>query len=290
MAYFNRRGNLGVYGDGSDGDVIISTPTTLTRTMMYRDLTLTGAGVITVSGYPIFVQRRLIINTGTSINANGSPGLDSDLGGAAGAGASTNFFGGNAGAAGAGGVGNGVAGTSFVPLTFGNLGGNGGKGGEGGSTTGGLGGSGGPTPDPFGGIYCSYIYPYFHAPHTAATAVGVRYLGGVGGGGGGGDSASNPGGGGGGGAGVVAVFAKKIYGDGFFYALGGKGGNGQENCGAGGGGGGGFVLIVTDSEARSGDEFQIDVSGGLSGEEGGKGSTAGEPGLDGTYIVIRNRP
>ena len=44
----------GNFGDGSDGDVTISTPTTLTRDMYYDNLVVTDT--LTTNGYRIFVK------------------------------------------------------------------------------------------------------------------------------------------------------------------------------------------------------------------------------------------
>ena len=62
-----------MYGDGSDGDVIISGNTTLTRDMHYTNLTVDSGFTISTAGFRIFCTGTLI-NNGTIIKGGGSGG------------------------------------------------------------------------------------------------------------------------------------------------------------------------------------------------------------------------
>ena len=44
------------FGDGSDGDVIITGPHTLSRNMHFRNLTIYGSGKLITKGYKIHVR------------------------------------------------------------------------------------------------------------------------------------------------------------------------------------------------------------------------------------------
>lgn len=56
-----------VYGTGADGDATISTNTTLTRDQFYRNLTINANIHLNPSGYRIFVQNILTLNSGARI-------------------------------------------------------------------------------------------------------------------------------------------------------------------------------------------------------------------------------
>ena len=81
----------GDFGDGSDGNVTISTPTTLTRDMYYQNLILNDD--IDTAGFKIFVSETLTRATGKKIYNNGGNGGDG--------GAGNNSCAGSAGSAGA---------------------------------------------------------------------------------------------------------------------------------------------------------------------------------------------
>ena len=117
---------MSVSGDGSDGNVTITGTTTLTRDMLYHNLTIDSGGILQPNGYAVHV-RRVLTNNGT-IRHNGNSTTIS-TGGAA---LSTNHFGGGA----KGGNSSGNAGDSSNP----GKGGNGGTGGDGSSDNGGAGG------------------------------------------------------------------------------------------------------------------------------------------------------
>ena len=56
-----------VYGTGADGDVTISSNTTLTRDQNYRNLTINGSITLDPGGYRIFVQNVLTLGSSASI-------------------------------------------------------------------------------------------------------------------------------------------------------------------------------------------------------------------------------
>ncbi len=174
-----------IFGDGSDGDVIISVNTQLARDMYYDDLTVNAGITLNAYGYRIFVKGTLT-NNGT-ITRLGA--VAADINGKNG----TNLAGGGYG--------------STPPLTslgIGSNGGNGGLnvGGFGGSTvnpgiggTGGTGGNGAAGDGAVGGVVTPPVSGHGgwrHVPiainlatYTIAGA-GTPLKGGSGGGGGGG--------------------------------------------------------------------------------------------------------
>lgn len=127
--------NSNIFGSGEDGNVTISSNTSLTQDMYYNNLTVNGGFTLTTAGYRIFVKGTLTINAtgmiawngnngtgGTSLSFNGAGGI----GGAALATTSLagSGAGGNGGASGADGQtgfggngGNGVGGQTGVAVT-----------------------------------------------------------------------------------------------------------------------------------------------------------------------------
>jgi len=90
------------FGDGSDGDVVIGSNTTLTTDMYYDDLTVSNGFTLTTANYRVFVKGTLtnagtIKNTG-NVGTAGSPGSAGDgaagggAGGAGGAAIAAGFF------------------------------------------------------------------------------------------------------------------------------------------------------------------------------------------------------
>ena len=61
-----RLGGLFVYGDGSDGNVTLTTNTTLTRDMYYNNLTINSGVNLDPAGYRVFVKDTLTFVSGTS--------------------------------------------------------------------------------------------------------------------------------------------------------------------------------------------------------------------------------
>ena len=64
---------LGIYGDGSDGDVTISGTTTLSRDMYYNTLLVDNGGTLKMNGYKVFVLKKLTVNA-SGIISNDSTG------------------------------------------------------------------------------------------------------------------------------------------------------------------------------------------------------------------------
>ena len=80
-----------IYGDGSDGDVTLTSgTTTLTRDMYYNNLTISGTAVLNTSNFRIFVKGILDISAAPSgsIANNGGNGGNSATTGAGAAGSS----------------------------------------------------------------------------------------------------------------------------------------------------------------------------------------------------------
>jgi len=130
-----------VFGDGSDGDVVISSDTTLTRDMYYENLTVNSGIVLTTDGFKVFV-RNVLKKRGT-IRNNGADAVADTPGNGAPAGSLAG--GGKGGAGQASSYTDGAAGT----LQVNSLGGDGGAGGAG---TFDNGGAGGVTTDPTSGF------------------------------------------------------------------------------------------------------------------------------------------
>jgi hypothetical protein len=267
---------LGVFGDGSDGRVIldgsqdfgfatrVGSTYTLTRDIYASALTI-GPGVTVVpAGCRFFVRGGTLRNDGT-IAAVGLAGAASGLNPANPSAASPPV-----------GVGNSVAqGGSFGSAgAFGA--GNGGAGGAGSSGAGGgIIGTGSPGS-------------YLRLPiHALAGSEGGLSMGGTTGGGGrggnGGGDGTNSGGNGGNGAGMIVIFAQAVVNNGYFIATGGAGRTTTVgNTGGGGGGGGGVVVAYTLQPWTAG---STDVSGGAAGGGSGTG-TAGSPGAQGTVLNV----
>ena len=260
-----------LYGDGSDGNVVISSNTVLTEPKFYNDLTV-NSGVSLESAFPIYVKGTLTLN-GT-IHSNGGASPDSP-----------NF--------GEPGKGGGWVSGSFQSRWSGNNGGAGG---------GGFGGSDSSTPQDFRAVFSSAggnsvtgsgvnsntTYSARHiiglptilsgfwdrAPYTDGYGVDVHRIRGGLGGGGGLKLGSAIGGAGGGGGGILRVFARSLSGSGSLSANGGKGGNASGDSGSsaygGGGGGGGVVILISSASSHS---FTLSASGGAGGT--GFGSYSG---------------
>lgn len=305
-----------LFGDGIDGNVTISSGTTvLTRDMYYNNLTLSGSGVLDPAGYRIFCSGILNISAASAgaISRLAGTGSLSGSGVSGGSGAATlssNSVGGSAQAANGGASGSaGAAGTQAAQTTAysGVFGGQSGDGGAGGSGQAGAGGAS-------------------RAARTANFINDIRYLdllltvwidgilkrapggvGGPGGSSGAGDGAGWGGGGGGGGAGggVIFISARTINRGGAtavgaISAKGGGGGNGGNggfggtNRGGGGGGsggGGGFVYLIFRFLTGTAAANCIDVTAGDGGAAGnglgtGVGGTSGGAGGGGRVDVF----
>lgn len=268
----------GNFGDGSDGNVTIASgTTTLTRDMLYNNLTIQTGGILDTNGFRVFVKGTLtyegsgkIINNGGNGGAGGAAtvGTSVGTGGTAGTAASTGaslpdslpgFSGGDGGS---GGGGNGVVGTNgtAVAKSLGVVGSAAGAGSTGGTSTAGSGpGTGGAA-----GTAGAQTGTVFNKPNSilggyylmdnqpTISTLGGSTGSGSGGGGGGGRSINTfdcgaGGGGGGSGApgGIVWIAAKSIItvnSNVYAQATGGNGGNGGaggNSTGHNGGGGSG---------------------------------------------------
>lgn len=276
-----------LFGDGSDGDVVIAVNTSLSRDMYYNNLTVNAGVTLNPKGWRIFVKGKLTVEG--KIASNGANGASPGAGGVGALYDTKNLKVGNASlfivgiGTGGGNGGNGaagVAGGSFkrddaseVEYAQGSVGGAGGAGASGAGGAAGALNAGGTMPLlrlrsvaelqtlPDGGIFLIQT--------ALGTLAWTSYNGGTGGGGGGG-SAGKSGGGGGGGGGLVLVFAYEIGGAGSIEAKAGDGGNGDAagNTGGGGGGGGGFVGLVYHASSGA---WTSSVAGGAKGLKAGTG-------------------
>lgn len=262
----------GFFGDGSDGDVVISGTTTLTADMNYNNLTINSSQILNTGGYRIFV-RGTLTNNGTirnnGGNASGSTGgipapAGTLLGGGAGAN-SGGLTGGNAGGGGAG----------IVMIFARNV-----------AVQGTIEAKGGDGAQPSGA-----------SSNTAGSNGGsvTRGLIQTGHGGAGGNTGSNSGGIGG----VITTSSKMSRGnltmltmmiDGIIQLGGGGGGaSGGENgagpnSGGGGGGQGGLIVFVYDNIVTTG---TTTVTGGLGKAGFGTGGLSGSNGDAGLVISIK---
>lgn len=272
------------YGDGSDGNVTVSSgTTTLARDMFYNNLTMSGTGKIVSNGWRIFVAGILDITASAAgaLQWNGNDGSASatSTGGVIGATLSGNTVGGS-GAATAGKTG--VAGAGVNSTGSGAQtanGGTGGSSGNGGTGSGGAGGTGTTS-----GALTSLPIRRWETDLLLGVTLILGGIGGTGGasGSGNGTNAGGGGGGGGGAAGVLAIYAKTINRSGTtaantFQANGGLGGaggtanaTGATKGGGGGasGGGGGWIYLVYDTLTGSTATNALQASGGTGGAGG----------------------
>ena len=268
-----------IFGTGDDGNVTISGTVTMTRDMVYENLTIPTGAVLITGGYRIYVKNTLI-NRGT-IKHDGTNASGITFGGG---GVGYTLPKGGDGASGRTDTGNGANGTGFgAALQSGNNGG-----GYGGGYTfppGPTGGNGGSATNVLSSLYSMNNIGIALAA-TITTTSGVL---GIGPGGGGGSGANNSGvstssGGGGGGGGFILIAAKQIdYLGGTISAIGGNGGNktGAGDAAGGGGGGGGMIVLLCMTVVRGTDI----VTGGTAGTGTGE-STVANAGNPGLVIVV----
>src|SRR5690606_30557009 len=68
---------VALFGSGSDGDVSLAAgTTTLTRTMYYNNLTLSGTAVLNTNGFKVYVRNTLSIADNAVIRNNGANGTN----------------------------------------------------------------------------------------------------------------------------------------------------------------------------------------------------------------------
>lgn len=266
-------GGLAIYGDGSDGNVTISSNTALTRDMYYDTLTVDATFTLDTAGFIIYCKTEAIINgfiAASGLNASGATG-----GAAVGP---SGTLGVNSSAGASGGTGAGSAASARTNSL-------GASGGAGGAGSGGAGGAGGTASAPLaseGGAQALKATPIASLVRRKNSTFSV-FTGGAGGGSGGGDGA-NAGGGGGSGAVALALFAKAISGSGALSAIGGNGANGVAgNAGGGGGGGGGAIITV----AQTSDAVTRSAAGGAAGNGVGTGVN-GTAGSNGNIFTLVN--
>jgi hypothetical protein len=268
-----------VFGNGSDGDVVISSNTTLARDMHYNNLTINATFTLNPSSWRIFVKGLLTIN-GTIAHNGNSSALNSSTG-AAGAGTVSAFL------LVSGGGGNGSAGAGATAgAVIRSTGGMGGTGGSNGANAGGLGGTLTTIAAVEGGANYFRSLPVGPLWGKAIGALGSGgYAGGSGGGGAGG-GAGGAGTGGGSGGGSIFIGATKIVSNtgGTISAIGGNSGAvSVTNRSTGGGGGGGFIYIATATPIAG--NIVITVAGGVGGAIIGGTGVVGAAGLIGKTVT-----
>lgn len=285
------------FGDGSAGDVTISSgTTTLSADAYYKNLTISGTGSLRTNGYRVFVSEILDLTNAPAdaIQWTGSTGGNASgtTGGTSG-GNQTSVNTGRGGDAIGGPNGGTASGTTASNGAAANPG-NGGAGG--GSLAGGSGSSGSGGSSRTGGAVSNALAMRVFTPwlHKMTSTSTISFLlgggGGSGGSSGGGDGTAGGGGGAGsGGGGVVFISARIINrggstAAGAISAKGGGGGNGgtpaggNRGGGAGGSGaGGGWLALAFGFLIGSTATNALDVSGGTGGT-GGNGTGTGTGG------------
>ena len=280
-----------IFGDGSDGNVTVSTTVSLTTHKYYDTLTVAAGADLQTNGWRIYCRTGLVW-TGGKISCNGAAG-SAGSGGTGGAGGQTKpstfainrgphmpGTGGNGGT----GAANGTA-SANVGTAYSNGGGGAGGNGTGGANTGGAAGF------PVGYDARSYrIAPYYlcgasGSPDVANSTGTVSAFNTGSGGGGGAGATSNGGGGGGETAGTIIIIAANITvsGSPTCEAIGGVGGAAQGgNAGGGGGGSGAMMVVVT--ILLTGALPTLTRTAGAGGAGAGTGS-AGSAGISGIGTV-----
>lgn len=270
-----------LYGDGNDGDMIISGNTTLAQDIYPGLLTIQAGIILDTAGFRI-VAKKGVVNFGT-IRCNGA----NAVGPVAGAGGVAGSMGGG----GLGATGTNAAGANAVSLNVDATPGYGGRGGDGGAGATGAGGNGAAIrSNPNSRVRprrFETISLMGDIDNLIANGV-VRFQGGGGGGSGSGNGGANTGGGGGGGGGIIMIITPILFNDpaASIQARGGNGGNAASgNSGGGGGGGGGIIATIT---ATIRDRGVRDNSGGAAGTATGTG-VAGSAGNNGRMFNLKIR-
>jgi len=272
-----------IFGNGADGDVTISSPTTLTRDMYYNNLVVNST--LTTNGYRIYVANQ-ISGTGTidwgTPNNGGGGGVNIN-GGSAGAQSGSGFLKNTAGA-----IGGNDDGNPTTPVS-GSLGPAGATGGTGEAGTGAVAGA---AANNLGALVTTLGTMALLGGYFDSTGVlqPLRPNGSSGGERtGNGGSTSTLGGGGGSGAtgGLVLIAAKKWTGTFTIKSNGGNGGAGGTGSngdgGGGAGGNGGNAIVVYDVKTWTG---SFNLAGGTGGAAGGTGASAGSNGNTGVSFEI----
>lgn len=301
-----------LYGEGSDGDLVVSGNEILPteRNYFFNDLTINEGAILMpysnaysyVTFQQIFVNGTLTVNGTLHLNGDdGSPGV-AGIGGAGGLMNGEEINPGDGGAFQQGGDGGdgevpevSPPADGDYPLADGQYSG-GGLGGDGGDGGGPGGGSGATTFNyQFQRLRSLFLNIHTMNPSLNSCVVGGGSGGRGGGGGGaaGGDAIGGGGGGGGAAGGLVWIAARNVIigENGEISANGGVGGDGADGDdgvsgddagggGAGGGGGGGVVYLIHNTLIQEG---EINVKGGVAGTPGAgaQGGTSGDAGQDG---------
>jgi hypothetical protein len=285
----------GLFGDGSDGDVVMDGTTTLvglgqytinpgnlipasnvytmTRDIFCEDLTINTGVTLRTAGFKVFVNG-ILLNNGT-IESNGTSASGATQG-VGGAGATNSTVVAQDGRPGGTGVGT-AAPTVFVMR----------KGTGVATGKGGIGGNGAPNAGGAGSAFAANQQTRY-VPHLVVQPAYGLTASAQGGASGGGDG-TNSGGGGGGGAGMIILVAKAITNNGTIRANGGNGGTTSAgNTGGGGGGAGGVITIVTlPAFIPVGGTLQVNGgSGGIGNGTPSTGSKDGVAGNVGTILVM----
>lgn len=315
---------LEYFGDGSDGNVTISSgTTTLTRDMHYNNLTISGTGVLQTRGYRVFVKGTLDITAASARSIVVGDGIGSLNGGNAVA-----HVGGNSGTVF---VDNNAVLPVSVPAGNGGANGTTGAGAQGSALTApiyslgyvaGAGGAGGAVGGTAGGVSRAAVSATVPTDIRRITFDCAVYRGGSlrqitagmgapGGSSGAGDGVGQGGGGGGGGAGgcTLIIAARTINRSGATAASaisvqggnGGNGGPGQNGTnrgggGGGGGGSGGWLILIYRTLTGSTATNCLDATGGNGGNGangtgtggGGNGGSSGSGGRLDVYDIGSN--
>ena len=256
----------GIYGDGSDGNVTISTTVTLTRDMFYDTLTITGTGVLKTALYTVRCKTALIVQSSGIVSCDGLSASGSTGGGSING--SPSLGPGSSGGNGTTGAG---ASPTSVSMSLGGAGGNGGS-----STN--SRGSGATVSAPTADRGSMRALPAAAAGALISASSGFTALRPGGGGGGGGGDNTNAGGGGGGGGGIIVINAPAITNSGAIHANGGNGANGTGGNAGGGGGGGGGAVILNMSTALTGNAPTATAGTGGTGAGTGNSGSSGSAG------------
>jgi hypothetical protein len=300
---------ISFFGDGSDGDVTISSGvTTITRDMYYNNLTISGTGQLNTSQYRVFVKGTLDISAapanaiyagnGSGSSKNGANATTSPGGtGASGGNLATqrslgNGNGGGSGGSGGTGTGAQAAAAATQSNSQGGLSGAGGGGGAVGATNGGASRAATAQTSP---VDIKVLKTDMATVFSGAFVIVNAGSGGPGGSAGAGDGVGSGGGGGGGGAGGGFMFlaANTINrsgstSTGAISVVGGNGGNGglgsggtnRGGGGGGAGGGGGWLYLIYGQLTGSTATNCLDIRGG-NGGDGGNGTGTGNGGNGG---------
>lgn len=270
--------SAGMFGDGSDGNVTISTTVTLTADKFYDTLTVQSGGTLNTGGWRVFCRTKCDIQTGGIIQnkGNNATGLTGGTPAASWQGGAAEVSGANGTSAASGGfTASGTSGATHA--FFGSVGGPGGASGQGqagGNST--ISGSLPAAP------WHTVVFWALAQPGGVAT----NLRGGMGGGGGG-NSAGTSGGGGGAG-GILLLFARELVVNGTLTVAGGNGANATGTNSGGGGGGGGGLLAVLYSIKRGTNSAltaAVNAPGGTGGTAVGTG-VAGTAGTNGTVVAV----